>query len=123
MSPNRAPRILVVEDEPAVRRLVARALQEEGYEVVAVSDGQAGLDAVSRADALYDLVVTNNHMPRMGGAELIAELRSRFPGLPILHVDDLSQPLSAALPPDVPTLYKPFRIERLLEVVRERVRR
>ena len=93
-------------------------LQEGGYEVVAVNDGQAGLDAVKRADVPYDLVVTNNNMPRMGGAELIVELRSGFPDLPILHLDDLSQLHPGALPYDIPTLYKPFSVDRLLEIVR-----
>ena len=55
MPAPRVPRILVVDDEPAIQRVVARALEEEGYEVAVVSDGQEALDAVTRADPVYDL--------------------------------------------------------------------
>ena len=65
MPAPRVPRILVVDDEPAIQRVVARALEEEGDQVAVVSDGQEALDAVTRADPVYDLVVTNNRMPHM----------------------------------------------------------
>lgn len=123
MPAPRVPRILVVDDEPAIQRLVARALEEEGYEVAVVSDGQEAFDAVTRADPVYDLVVTNNRMPHMDGAELITRLRADFPGLPIVHLDDRSQEYRMQLPADVPTLYKPFDVDRLLDAVRRYVRR
>ena len=97
--------------------VLKRALEGAGYEVVAMNDGQAGLNAASTADPSYDLVVTNNCMPHLSGAEMVAALRKRFPGLPILHLDDLSFPHDSGLPADVPNLYKPFSIDRLLEEV------
>jgi DNA-binding response OmpR family regulator len=110
------PRILIVDDEPALRQLLVRALESEGYEVVAVNDGQAGYDAARTAGRPYDLVITNNYMPHMSGTELIGHLTSLFPDLPILHLDDLSRP--KALPDGAPTLYKPFRLEVLSESVK-----
>jgi CheY-like chemotaxis protein len=112
----RPPRILVVDDEPAVRALVVRALQEAGYGVVAVRDGEAGLEAAKSAGIPYDLVVTNSYMPTMSGEQLIGHLRELFPSLPILHLDDLSHPLGPHAE-KVPTLYKPFSITGLLEAV------
>jgi DNA-binding response OmpR family regulator len=112
-------RILVVEDEPAVRDVLIRALREAGYEVVGMDDGLAGWDAATTATAPYDLVVTNNCMPHMNGAELVAKLRARFPNLPILHIDDRSDRDPGHLPADVPNLTKPFRIETLLDRVQE----
>jgi two-component system cell cycle sensor histidine kinase/response regulator CckA len=109
-----AARILVVDDDDAVRTVVSRALREEGYDVVAVGDGVAALDAVRTADLPYDLVVSNNHMPRMGGTELVAQLRRSHPQLPILHLDDLSRSHQAELPADVPNLAKPFSLETLV---------
>jgi DNA-binding response OmpR family regulator len=70
------------------------------------------------ANAPFDLMITNTHMPRMNGAELVAEVRAAFPGLPILHLDDLSRPDHGALPADVPNLYKPFRLEALVDRVK-----
>jgi len=117
MATERQARILVVDDEPAIRQVLSRAVRQAGYEVVTMNDGAAGLNAATSAEAAYDLVVTNNCMPHLSGAELVAALREQFPDLPILHMDDLSEPGPGALPPDVPNLHKPFSMERLLEEV------
>jgi CheY-like chemotaxis protein len=113
-------RILVVDDEPMVRALIARALTDEGYEVVAVADGRAALDAARGAAVAFDLVITNNYMPGLSGAELIARVRQDFPTLPILHVDDVTRRGHIPpLPSDVPTIYKPFSIAALRTAVGE----
>src|SRR4051812_35467908 len=112
-------RILVVDDEPMVRALIARALSDEGYEVVAVANGRAALDAARGAEAAFDLIITNNYMPGLSGAELIDRVREDFPSLPILHVDDVTRRgLIPPLPSDIPTIYKPFSIGALREAVR-----
>jgi CheY-like chemotaxis protein len=111
-------RILVVDDEPMVRALITRALTDEGYEVVAVANGRAALDAARGAEVEFDLIVTNNYMPGLNGAELVARVRQDFPTLPILHIDDISRRKSApALPDDIPTVYKPFSVASLREAV------
>lgn len=113
-------RILVVDDEPMVRALIARVLSDEGYEVVAVANGRAALDAARGAEVGFDLVVTNNYLPGLDGPELIARVRQDFPSLPILHIDDISRRRVAQdLPQDVPTVYKPFSIVTLREAVRK----
>jgi CheY-like chemotaxis protein len=115
-----AARILVVDDEPMVRALIARALTDVGYEVVAVADGRAALDVARRAEAAFDLIVTNNYMPGLSGPDLIARVRQDFPDLPILHVDDVARKGRVAeLPDDVPTIYKPFSVIALREAVRK----
>jgi CheY-like chemotaxis protein len=115
-----APRILVVDDEPMVRALIARALTDEGYEVVSVANGRAALEVARAADGAFDLIVTNNYMPGLNGAELIARVREDFPTLPILHIDDITHRKSAKeIPDDVPTVYKPFRVATLREAVRK----
>ena len=115
-----APRILVVDDEPMVRALIVRALTDAGYEVVAVADGPAALDAARGAVVEFDLIVTNNYMPGLNGPELIARVRRDFPSLPILHIDDISRRRAAQdLPDDVPTVYKPFSIATLRSAVRK----
>ena len=115
-----ARRILVVDDEPMVRALIARALSDEGYAVVAVANGLAALDAARRSKAGFDLIVTNNYMPGLNGPELIAKVREDFPELPILHIDDISHRRAADnLPDDVPTVYKPFSVATLRDAVRK----
>lgn len=115
-----AHRILVVDDEPMVRALIARALSDEGYEVVTVANGRAALDAARAAEGGFDLIVTNNYMPGLNGAELVARVREDFPTLPILHIDDISRRRAVQnLPDDVPTVYKPFSVATLREAVRK----
>jgi DNA-binding response OmpR family regulator len=114
-------RILVVDDDRAVRELVVRALREAGYEIVAVSDGLAALEAAETAAAPYDLVITNNRMPHLSGEEMIARLRVECPCLPIIHLDDRST--TSTLPNDVPNLEKPFDFDLLLKMVEVELRR
>jgi len=113
-----AARILVVDDEPSVLAVVSRALRDEGHEVIAVSNGQTAYDVAS--DQTVDVVVTNNCMPGLGGADLLSALRRRFPGLPILHLDDPSLATHShfQVPADVPTLFKPFDLVALQAAVR-----
>jgi DNA-binding response OmpR family regulator len=102
-----------------VRALITRALTDDGFEVVAVADGHAALDAARTAQAGFDLIVTNNYMPGLSGPELIARVRQDFPTLPILHVDDVSRRGRVRdLPSDVPTIYKPFSVVALRAAVR-----
>jgi CheY-like chemotaxis protein len=113
-----ASRILVVDDEPMVRALIGRALTDEGYEVVAVANGRAALDAARGAKSGFDLIITNNYMPGLTGAELVARVRKDFPNLPILHVDDIARRgRIPPLPSDIPTIYKPFSIATLKAAV------
>lgn len=119
---NTPVRILVVDDEPSLRALLRRVLEEEGYEVVGLEDGKAGLDAVKTADTAYDLVITNGYAPHITGPELIGQLRHLFPGLPILHLDELShspEPVGDA----APTLYQPFSLDALLNEVHRLIRK
>jgi CheY-like chemotaxis protein len=113
-----SPRILVVDDEPMVRALIARALSDEGYEVVPVANGRAALDAARGATTEFDLIITNSYMPGLSGPELVARIREDFPTLPILHVEDVTRRgRTAPLPADVPTIYKPFSVEGLRAAV------
>jgi DNA-binding response OmpR family regulator len=111
-------KILVVDEEPSVLAVVSRALREEGHEVIAVSNGQTAYEVA--LDQTVDVVVTNSHMPGLNGAELLSALRKRFPGIPILHLDDHSLPTHSQLqvPAGVPTLFKPFDLVALQAAVR-----
>jgi two-component system chemotaxis response regulator CheY len=76
--------ILVVDDSPSVRNLVAFALKARGHSVVAVTDGVEGLEALQRAP--FDLVVLDINMPRLDGVSLLQLLRARteWAELPVL---------------------------------------
>jgi two-component system, OmpR family, KDP operon response regulator KdpE len=74
-------RILLADDEPAIRKVVRDALEREGHEVVAAVDGEEALERF--ANAGFDLVVTDLAMPRLDGLELVQAIRRRSP-VPIL---------------------------------------
>jgi two-component system NtrC family sensor kinase len=115
------PRILVVEDEPTVARLISDVLSEEGYSVETVVDSRAGLDLLRRKP--YELLVCDLHMPHLDGPGLYRELlRLRSPlaqRLVFVTADMLSPRTSEFLEScNVPCLAKPFLVEELKELVR-----
>ena len=75
-------RILIVDDEEGMRRLLGRVLSREGYETTTVASGAEALQHVARER--FDLVVTDIKMPEMDGLELLAELKEYEPSLPII---------------------------------------
>ncbi|MEX2035083.1 MAG: response regulator [Xanthobacteraceae bacterium] len=77
-------RILIAEDEDPVRALVARALAQDGHEVVATADGAEALDVLQREAGRFDLVLTDIKMPVMDGIALALATARDFPALPIL---------------------------------------
>ena len=109
-------RILVVDDDSAVRMRITLTLQEAGYDVEALADGVAGLEAAMHDT--FDLVVTNQCMPRMSGDELTARLHQMFPGLPILRIGSLLRVDAGDMPAGEQRLHKPFSASALRQAVR-----
>jgi two-component system, OmpR family, response regulator len=108
-------RVLVVDDEPMLRVLVARGFRLGGHEVVEAADGLTALDIVRSASEPFDLVVTNSKMPHLDGAELARRLRELSPTLPIIHLSGSHGAQHVReMPPGVPTLFKPFDIWELV---------
>src|SRR5712671_4354024 len=77
-------RILLAEDEEALRAFVARALAQDGHEVVATADGGEALDALSREQGKFDLLLTDIRMPVMDGIALALAAARDYPELMIL---------------------------------------
>jgi len=110
--------VLVAEDEPMVREIVTGALRDLGYRVIEAGDGIEALAAADAAPPLT-LLVTDVAMPRMGGRELAARLRGRFPGLRTLFVSGYTDgELGDACDPATAFLPKPFRSSELATAVR-----
>jgi two-component system response regulator GlrR len=80
--PKRKARILVVDDDPGLLRLLTIRLRAENYEVEAVESGAQALAAASRFRP--DLVVTDLRMDEMDGIGLLKELQNRYPGLKVI---------------------------------------
>jgi DNA-binding response OmpR family regulator len=114
------PRILVVDDERDFRQLATDVLTGSGYEVEAVNDGAAGWEALLTYD--YDLIITDNIMPRMQGIEMIEKLRAASMTIPVIMATGLPPTHEFVrrpwLKPDI-TLEKPFSNEDLLGAVKK----
>ena len=117
-------RILVVDDDPDVRQLSMDVLSAANYEVTGVKDGAAGWDALQANDN-YDLIITDNQMPRMTGIELIEKLRSTGLTHRVMMASGSLPTREFArrpwLKPDA-TLQRPFTNDNLLEAVRNVLR-
>ena len=88
-------RVLYADDVPELRDLIRLALSREGHGVECVADGVLALGRAT-ADAGFDLVITDHHMPNMTGLELVAHLREQgFPGRIIVFSSELSDTISA----------------------------
>ncbi len=114
--------LLLVEDEPALRSLMARMLAENGYRVLEAPGPGEALLLHEREPGHVDLLVTDVIMPLMSGPELARRLVDRQPDLGVLYMSGYAENLLSArggLDPDVPVLAKPFREAELLRRVRE----
>ncbi|MFT4050947.1 MAG: response regulator transcription factor [Microbacterium sp.] len=116
-------RILVVDDEPHIVALVTRALTAEGFETVAVDDGQAALERALDGD--IDLVVLDVGLPSMDGFDVLRALRAQGAQMPVIMLtarsaaSDAVNGLDAGASDYVP---KPFSVAELMARVRSRLR-
>ena len=114
--------ILLVEDEFTLRRALGIFLEDEGYDVVAVTNGEEAW--VQAQEDVFDLVLTDLRMPVMDGIELVKRLRSlpQYTKTPIfiLSANNEQSLVDAGLQAGATGwLNKPFPVERLLEVVQQ----
>jgi DNA-binding response OmpR family regulator len=116
-------RILIIDDDDQIRRMLCQALEQAGYEAVEARDGQEGLEHF-RATPI-DLIITDILMPGKEGLETIMELRRAVPGIKIIAISgggqtgnmtflEVARYLGAQR-----ALQKPFELRELLNAVRE----
>ena len=118
---RRTGTILLVEDEPQVRDLLAQVLGDEGHEVHAAADGLAALELVARAHLQPDLVLADFNLPNgMDGLETVAKLRQMlFQALPVIILtgDISTGTLSDISRQDCVRLSKPVRPDEMIAVI------
>ena len=116
--------LLVVDDDPAVRSALRRALEMERYRITAVADGQAALDRLR--DERFDAVVLDVNMPNLDGLSVCARLREAGNRVPILMltardaIDDRVEGLEAGADD---YLVKPFALKELKARIKALLRR
>ena len=118
-------KVLVVDDDEAVRSTVRRTLEREGHVVEEAIDGRDAIDAIIHAR--FAVVITDVFMPGLDGIETIARIRELDPALPIIAIsgratDGFSPLEDAKLLGADRVLGKPFQVDELLGMVLELLR-
>jgi PAS domain S-box-containing protein len=115
-------RVLVVEDEDAMREVTRRILVRNGYHVVTAAHGTEAVGLVAALEDPPDLLLTDVVMPRMLGRELADRIVRLRPGMRVLFMSGYARPVLAeqgTLDPGVALISKPFSTDELLVAVRE----
>jgi DNA-binding response OmpR family regulator len=116
---NPPQRILVVDDDSDLRLLYAEVLARPGYRVDAAEDGVAGWEALQVNN--YNLLITENSLPKLTGVELVRKLRSARMAVPVVMAAVRLPTLELVQKPPLQLaalLSKPFYISELLQTVR-----
>ena len=115
-------KILIAEDDTAIRDLVVRALNEDGHELTAASDGAAALDALNRNNGDFDLLLTDVKMPVMDGIALALTAGRDHPDMAIMLMTGFSDQRERAHGLDAlvhDVIAKPFSVDQIKGAVRE----
>lgn len=114
-------RIMLVEDEDAVRTFSTRALTNKGYEVLAAENGEAGLALIAtNAGKKIDLLITDVMMPGMDGPTMAMKIREQFPDLKIIFISGYTEDkLKDHMGENIFFLPKPFTLKQLAAKVKE----
>lgn len=124
MSDEKPIRVLLVDDEPAIRRALKTPLQELGFQAVEASRGEEALHLV-RTDS-FDVVLLDINMPGIGGMQTLVRLRAVAPRLPILMLtvrDEEHDKVEALEKGADDYITKPFSIRECIARIRAAVRR
>ena len=116
---TRARKILVAEDDEVIRPIISNVLTGDGFAVNVTADGEQAWEALRRDH--YDLLVTDNQMPRLTGRRLIGRIREAGMSLPIIVVSGSFPTEAGRDHPELridAVLPKPFAIPMLLDAVR-----
>ncbi|MBV6433115.1 MAG: hypothetical protein IANPNBLG_03286 [Bryobacteraceae bacterium] len=119
-------RILVVDDEAPLLKLMETYLTRQGHDVVCRATGREGLEAIEQSSAPFDVAVLDHWLPDMGGMELLSGVLDRCPGLRILvSSGSLMDVESLGLPPAarVAFLQKPYLPGMLTRAVADLLQR
>jgi CheY-like chemotaxis protein len=127
LSENNTPkengaRVLVAEDNPAVREFIVRSLMSAGHRALAVADGQQALDTLAKEK--FDVLVTDIVMPNVDGIALALKAVRLFPDLRIVMISGYAQERMRAHNLDALVhriIAKPFSLEEICDAVKDSI--
>lgn len=114
-------RVLVIDDEAMIRRLLRNVLEQSGYHVEEAGNGRSGLEKL--AAATYDLVITDLVMPETDGLEVVSAASKRWPDVPVIVIsgggrlgNDDNLPVALRLGAAA-AIHKPFTMRELMAAI------
>ncbi|OGW24126.1 MAG: Fis family transcriptional regulator [Nitrospirae bacterium GWC2_42_7] len=113
-------RILVVEDEKSMREVLTMLLEEEGYDIVSVSDGLEGIGLIN--DNIFDIVITDIRMPKADGFEVLRKVKEVLPETLVVMITAFGtteSAIEAMKQGAYDYIYKPFKIDEIRLVIRK----
>ena len=115
---ERAPSILIIDDDPAVREVLAAILEKDGWSAESVPDGELAIERLRTRT--FDAILLDLLMPRVPGEEVIAFIREQGILTPVIVISGASSGRRGSVDPNVVTLMmsKPIEIGDLRTVVR-----
>src|ERR1700722_14062271 len=119
-TPEATARVLVAEDNPAVREFIVRSLLSANYKITAVADGQQALDILAKEK--FDVLVTDIVMPNLDGIALALKAVRLFPDLRIVMISGYAQERMRAHNLDALVhriIAKPFSLEEICAALKE----
>lgn|GEM_PF-6758480 len=119
---NGEERLLIIEDDEAVRRYAVRILEQLGYRVWSAPSGGEALRLCSLQAEAFDLILTDVVMPHLSGPEFARQIRQHWPAVKVLFMSGYTRDdegLAVRLDPQAPFLQKPFRPIQLAQKIRE----
>ncbi len=117
-------RLLIVDDEPNMRTILAGLLKREGYRVDTASDGHDAVEKMELRGGAYHAVLTDLRMPGMGGMELLSHITREYPGRPVVVITahgTVDTAVEAMKVGAFDFVTKPFEAEELRAVVAKAV--
>jgi two-component system, cell cycle sensor histidine kinase and response regulator CckA len=113
-------RILVVDDEPQVRAILARTLRADGHDVIEAVDGRSAIACFEEVGGAIDLLLTDVVMPGISGRDLVRELTRRSPALPVVWISGHPSDVGMRdFRPEHPFLQKPVEPDLLVDTIRQ----
>ena len=118
-------KILIIDDNQELLAALYQFLSEKNYDVVSASDGLDGLKLLEAEKQGFDLVITDIVMPNISGVAIIAIVKQKHPGIPVIAITgwgEHPETLAAEAQADL-VLEKPFELNELDDIIKDLVSR
>ncbi|MEW5816191.1 MAG: HD domain-containing phosphohydrolase, partial [Spirochaetota bacterium] len=118
-------RVLIIDDDPAIQKVLSISLENDGFEVAIAGSALAAFDILSRNEISPDCILLDIRMPKMTGEEALPIFKKNYPLIPVIMLTamtDLDTAIGAMKNGAFDYLTKPFRKIQLLETIRKAIR-